>query len=68
MATTIQITEDTLQMLKRLRQLFHAGSYNEVVVQLVKHEQARKSMWGAGNKKISMKHILGGLRDKSDRF
>lgn len=67
MATNIQVTEDTLQMLKRLRQLFHAGSYNEVVVQLVKHELARKSMWGAG-KKIDNEANFGGLRDKSDRF
>lgn len=68
MATTIQVTEDTVELLKRLREKKQAHSYDEVVGDLARKELSSKSMWGAGRKKMSMKEILEDLRDKGHRL
>lgn len=44
---TIRVEEDTLAMLKQLKAERHARSYDEVVSELIRHEQERISMFGA---------------------
>lgn len=64
--TTIQINEETLELLKKCKNNFKAGSYNEVINTLLKGG-AKRSLYGAMGKERSMKKILKGLRDERDR-
>ena len=68
MATTIQVTENIVGHLKQIKDSLNASSYNEAIEYLIRQETSRKSFWGAGKRKMSMKHILEDLRDESDRF
>ncbi len=69
MATTIQVQESTLELLKRIRKKTHSASYDEAINKLVK-KTVPKSMAGAlaDGKKYTKKQILRGLRDEIDRF
>ena len=66
MPTTIQVEHETLELLKKFKGSLNAESYNEVIHHLLKGG-AKKSMFGALGKEKSMKNILRGLRDESDR-
>ena len=68
MTTTIQIENPTKELLNELKKNFQLKTYDEVIRKLVRKKT--KSMYGAlaKNKKISTKEIMGGLRDKSDRY
>ena len=69
MATTIQVKEDTLEWLKRLREQYKAASYDEVIDTLIKKEHTLpKSGYGLLKGKVSRKDMLEGLRDKHDRM
>jgi len=68
MATTIQVTENIANHLRQIKNSLKAPSYNEAIAYLIRQETTRKSFWGAGKRKISMKQILEDLRDESDRF
>lgn len=68
MTTTIQVADDTIQILKRMRESISASSYNEVIQHLARKEQSRRSFWGAGKRKMKMKSILEGLRDEGHRM
>lgn len=68
MATTIQVNNDTVAHLKHMRDGFGFFSYNDLLQYLIRRETARKSFWGAGQKKVKMKKILEDLRDESCRF
>lgn len=68
MATTIQVHKETASHLHHMKDKLKLLSLNETVEYLIRQETIRKSFWGAGKKKMSMKHILEDLRDKSDRF
>ena len=68
MPTTIQIDKNTLNTLKRLKELHQMQSYEEVIHLLLrKSMKPRKSLYGYFGKK-SMKEILEGLRDEGDRI
>lgn len=68
MATTIQVSNDTLDFLKQLREQFKTPSYDALLRMLIeKAMKPQKSMWGAGGK-LSMKEIMKGLRDESSRY
>lgn len=68
MVTTIQVREETLEMLKQLRRNLKASSYDEVITKLVR-EPGRKNDYGRGILgKRGMKWVMEDLRDKSDRF
>ncbi len=66
MVTTIQVREETMEQLKQLRTHMKAKSYDEVVQNLVRHQNI-ESMYGFLGKK-SRAWILKDLRDKHDRF
>lgn len=68
MATTIQVTENIANHLRRIKDTLKAPSYNDAIAYLIRQETARKSFWGAGKRKLNMKQILEDLRDESDRF
>ena len=68
MTTTIQINRETQDILKRLRETFHAGSYDEVIQMMAQRGVLKsESMYGILGKK-SIKSVLKGLRDKNDRY
>ncbi|MBI2546762.1 hypothetical protein HYV81_06305 [Candidatus Woesearchaeota archaeon] len=68
MVTTIQVKDETLEMLKQLRKNLKASSYDEVIHKIIKKpsndiEKLYGSLGGRG-----MKWIMKDLRDKHDRF
>ncbi|MEK6867663.1 MAG: hypothetical protein AABX98_02455 [Nanoarchaeota archaeon] len=68
MTTTIQVNEETVNVLKLLRDQFKVPSYDALLkILITKAVKPKKSMWGAGGK-LSMKEVLKDLRDKSDRY
>lgn len=66
MPTTIQVDNETLELLKKFKNSLSADSYNEVINSIIKGG-SKKSMYGALGKEKSMKNILRGLRDERDR-
>jgi len=66
MPTTIQVDNETLELLKRFKNSLNADSYNDVINSIIKGG-VKKSMYGALGKEKSMKNILRGLRDERDR-
>lgn len=66
MATTIQVDNDTLDLLKRFKSSLNAESYNDVINAILKGG-IKKSMYGALGKEKNMRGMLRGLRDESDR-
>lgn len=67
MATTIQVSEETHKLLKRLRETYGAPSYDEVLQHMHRDIVRRESFAGA-LKHIPKRRLLEGLRDKSDRM
>ncbi len=66
MPTTIQVDNETLELLKKFKNSLNADSYNDVINSIIKGG-SKKSMYGALGKEKSMKNILRGLRDERDR-
>jgi len=66
MPTTIQVDNETLDLLKRFKNSLNAGSYNDVINAILRGG-IKKSMYGALGKEKNMKGILRGLRDEQDR-
>jgi predicted CopG family antitoxin len=71
MVTTIQISEITLEMLRKLKQELNASSYDEAIMEIT-IQRTKKSLAGSlkayMKKGETLKDILKGLRDKHDRF
>lgn len=68
MATTIQVQEDTLELLKQMREMTKTASYDAAIKEMLKKStRHEKSLYGFLGKK-NMKQILKGLRDENDRF
>lgn len=67
MATTIQISESTLDLLKRYKEQTKAHNYDEVIVGFMKLGDYAKSFRGYLGKK-NMAFVMKNLRDKKDRF
>ncbi len=71
MVTTIQVDEKTILILKKLKEVLAASSYDEAITKIaIKHIRSEKSMAGSLKKytgKLSKKEILEDLRDKNDR-
>lgn len=68
MTTTIQISENTLDLLKRFKEQTHAHTYDEVILNFMKLGSYAKQFRGYLGKKISREDLLKGLRDKKDRY
>ena len=67
MKTTIQINENTLELLKKVRDNTNSASYDEAINKIVLKSLNKESMFGYLGKKPK-RGILNGLRDKNDRF
>ena len=70
MVTTIQIQENTLKLLKKLKDETKANSYDETIKIVVSSRTKNKSLAGFLGKmprKVILKDLKE-LRDKSDRF
>ncbi|PIN74462.1 hypothetical protein COV18_07460 [Candidatus Woesearchaeota archaeon CG10_big_fil_rev_8_21_14_0_10_37_12] len=66
MTTTIQIREETLDLLKRIKESSNAKSYDETIINVLSMK-TKTSLAGFLGKK-PMKKILDDLRDKHDRI
>ncbi len=67
MQTTIQITDQTLELLRKIKQETASHSYDEAITKIIIQKTKPESLAGFLGKK-SMKDILADLRDKNDRF
>ncbi len=68
MPTTIQVHEDTLEMLKKMRQRTKTTSYDETIHEMIKKATAKKESSYGFLGKSTMKQILKKLRDEHDRI
>ena len=71
MATTIQVSERTLQLLRQLKAEFEASSYDDVITKVAIARTKRKSLAGYLGKYLSekeKKEFLKNIRDETDRF
>ncbi len=74
MVTTIQVNENTLELLKKIKQEFEAQSYDEAINRVVIERTKGESMAGSLKKYFknqSYKEVVKELqneRRKSDRF
>ena len=67
MTTTIQIQDETLELLKKVKEENHASSYDEAIRKIVILQVKEKSMGGYLGSRPS-KQLMKGLRDKHDRL
>nr|MDO8100753.1 hypothetical protein [Candidatus Njordarchaeota archaeon] len=68
MTTTVQVNEETLEILRQIKERRGFASYDEVIKLLIKEAiKPGRSMYGALGRK-SMAQILEGLRDEGDRI
>lgn len=67
MQTTVQISERTLQLLKKMKEETGAHSYDEAITKIALEKTKRESLAGYLGKRPH-KWILKNLRDKNDRF
>lgn len=70
MATTIQVEDETLDMLKKYKEQFKANSYDEVIKKFMKigdHIKAARGIFGKKDMYFIKKEAKL-LRDKKDRF
>lgn len=66
MVTTVQVQEDTVQLLQQERKVMGANSYDEVIKKLLTKNRPDllRGFLGKGN----FKKFLTGLREKHDRY
>jgi len=68
MVTTIQVQEDTLELLKQMRAIIKTNSYDMTIKEMIKKSAVKEqTLYGFLGKK-TMKNILTGLRDEHDRI
>ncbi|MBI2657559.1 hypothetical protein HYX08_02580 [Candidatus Woesearchaeota archaeon] len=67
MATTIQIDERTLEMLKKIKDETEAASYDDAINKIIADRMKKESLAGYLGRR-PVKGILKGLREKHDRF
>lgn len=68
MVTTIQVHENTLELLKKIKEEVDASSYDDAITKYYfKHVTKGKSVAGILGKR-SKQWIMKDLRDKRDRF
>jgi hypothetical protein len=71
MVTTIQVGNQTLELLKRLKDELKTQSYEEAITQMILSRNKNDSLGGFLGKrlgKLSKKEVMRGLRDKNDRI
>ena len=67
MKTTIQINQNTLELLKKVKDNTSSNSYDEVINKIIIRNLNKESLFGYLGKR-NRKFILKELRDKSGRF
>ncbi len=67
MPTSIQINEETLELLKKVKHQTKAQTYDEVIQNFMKLSAYAKTFRGFIGKK-KRKDLMADLRDKKDRF
>ena len=70
MATTIQINQHTLQILKKLKEEINAASYDETINRMITQKK-KTSLAGSIGKEVGKKtrrEFLKNLREKNERF
>ncbi len=71
MKTTIQVSERTLALLKKLKEETKTSSYDETINRIALQRTKQKSMGGSLKKylgKQSLKEFLENIRDENDRY
>jgi predicted CopG family antitoxin len=70
MPTTIQISERTLEILKKVKDETKSSSYDEAINKIVASMQVKESLAGFLGKKMSREEIVKGIREirDNDRF
>ncbi len=64
MVTTIQVQEETLALLKKLRDFSGAKSYDEAVLNVVRKELKPASAYGVLKGKITRKELEAFIREE----
>ncbi|VVC01286.1 Uncharacterised protein [uncultured archaeon] len=64
MVTTIQLHEETLELLKKLRDLSSARSYEEAIIRVVKKELKPKSGYGLIRGRITRSELAAMMREE----
>lgn len=64
MVTTIQLQEETLVLLKKLRSISNAKSYDEVVGEMARKELKPASAYGALKGRITRKELQAFIREE----
>ena len=67
MKTTIQINQNTLELLKKVKDNTSSNSYDEVINKIIIRNLNKESLFGYLGKR-NRKFILKELKDKSDKF
>ena len=67
MVTTVQISDETLELLKKIKEETKSSSYDEAIRKIVS-SRVNESFAGYLGPKRSSKDLMKDLRDKSDRF
>lgn len=67
MVTTVQVSDETLQLLKKVKEETKSNSYDEAIKQIIVRRVCEKSFAGYLSK-YSSKDPYKGVRDKRDRF
>ncbi len=67
MTTTIQIEENTLKILKKIKEETHSSSYDEAINKMVTSRLKDQSFAGYLGRR-PVKEILKGLREKNERI
>jgi len=67
MVTTVQIQDETLELLKKVKEETKSASYDEAIKKIVVMRVAEKSL-GGYLAAYSSKDNYKGVRDKRDRF
>ncbi len=68
MTTTIQIRDETLELLKRVKEQTHAKTYDDVIINFMSMGAYAKLYRGFLGKKWTREELLKDLRDKRDRY
>ncbi|MEK6947613.1 MAG: hypothetical protein AABX19_00060 [Nanoarchaeota archaeon] len=68
MTTTIQIGDDTLELLKRYKEQWKAETYDEVIKKFMTMKITNKKSFRGYLGKKDMKFVMKDLRDKKDRL
>ncbi len=70
MVSSIQVQDQTMELLKKAKKRDNFPSYDELIKKLIKKDASKKSLAGflARKKNYSKRELLFRLRDERDRF